>query len=76
MNRDPRTDEKQQMDHSGGSSHRWMMIVCCIPMLVIAAALVAAGAVSPGFLVVAVGCLAMMWFMMRAMPGTGGDSRH
>ena len=67
MNRDPQSEPQQQMDPSGHGGHGWMMIACCIPMLIIAVALVAAGAVRPGFLVVAVGCFAMMWFMMRAM---------
>ena len=44
----------------GRSGHSWMMIACCIPMLVIAGILVATGAASPGFLVVAVGCTLMM----------------
>ena len=44
-----------------------MMVACCIPMLVLVVALVAAGAVSPGFLVLAVACTAMMALMMRGM---------
>lgn len=44
-----------------------MMIACCIPMLVIAIALVATGVASPGFLVAAVACTAMMALMMRGM---------
>ena len=51
--------------HHGG--HGWMMIACCIPMLVIAVALVATGVVNAGFLLFAIGCTAMMYFMMRAM---------
>ncbi len=47
--------------------HGWMMIACCIPMLVIAGVLVATGAASPGFLIVAVGCTLMMALMMRGM---------
>jgi hypothetical protein len=53
--------------------HSWMMIACCIPMLVIAVILVATGVVSPGFLVVAVGCTLMMALMMRGM-GRGAGS--
>jgi len=54
--------------HEAHGGHGWMMIACCIPMLVIAGILVATGAASPGFLVVAVGCTLMMALMMR---GTG-----
>ncbi len=50
-----------------------MMIACCIPMLVVAVALVAAGVVSPGFLVVAIGCTVMMALMMAGM--SRGDHR-
>ncbi len=50
-----------------------MMIACCIPMLAIAGILVATGAVSPAFLVVAVGCTLMMALMMRGMGHGGGD---
>ena len=52
--------------------HSWMMIACCIPMLVIAVVLVATGVVSAGFLVIAVGCTAMMALMMRGMGHGGG----
>ena len=76
MNLDPRTQPHNQAGRSRHGGHGWMMIACCIPMLIIAVALVATGAVSPGFLVVAVGCLAMMWFMMGAMSRTGGDSHQ
>ncbi|MEK7425090.1 MAG: hypothetical protein AAB131_14765 [Actinomycetota bacterium] len=51
--------------------HGWMMVACCIPMLVIAVLLVATGAASPGFLVVALGCTAMMALMMRGMDHGG-----
>jgi hypothetical protein len=44
-----------------------MMIACCIPMLVIAVALVATGVASPGFVLVAIMCTAMMAMMMRGM---------
>jgi hypothetical protein len=59
----------------GHGGHGWMMIACCIPMLVIAGVLVATGAASPGFLVVAVGCTVMMAFMMRGMGHGGGNDR-
>jgi hypothetical protein len=52
-----------------------MMIACCVPMLAIAVVLVATGAASPGFLVVALGCTAMMALMMGGTHGGGsGDS--
>ena len=59
--------------HDGQGRHGWLMIACCIPMLVIALALVVAGVVSPGLLLVAVGCTAMMALMMRTMDH--GDDR-
>lgn len=55
----------QQGARHGG--HSWMMIACCIPMLAIGALLVVTGVVSPGFLVFAVACTAMMALMMRGM---------
>ena len=61
--------------HGGHGGHGWMMIACCIPMLVIAVVLVATRAVSPAFLVGAVGCALMMALMMRGM-GHGGDGRR
>ena len=80
---DPRADAGDpargagQRDREGGhGGHGWMMIACCIPMLVIAAVLVATGVASPGFLLVAVACTAMMAMMMRGMGhgGSGGRS--
>ena len=60
----------QDHDHGGGhGGHRWMMIACCIPMLVVVGALVATGVAGAGAILYAVVCLAMMWLMMRAMPG-------
>ena len=50
-----------------GGRHGLMMIACCIPMLVIAIVLVATGVVGAGFILVAVGCTAMMALMMRGM---------
>lgn len=47
--------------------HGWLMMVCCIPMVLIAVALVLTGVASPGFLLTAFVCVAMMALMMRAM---------
>jgi hypothetical protein len=70
-----RTGEPVQGGHQHGhGGHGWMMIACCIPMLVIAVVLVATGAVSPFFLVVAVGWTLMMAMMMGGM-GHGGDNK-
>jgi len=55
---------------AGHGGHSWMMIACCIPMIVIAIALVATGVASPGFLLVAIMCTAMMALMML---GVGHD---
>jgi hypothetical protein len=61
----------------GQGSLGWMMIVCCIPMIVIAVALVASGAVSPGFLLVAIMCVGMMALMMGGMGhGDGADENR
>ena len=54
--------------------HGWLMMVCCIPMVVIVVGLVAAGAVSPGFLVTAGLCVGMMYMMMRMMDHGGGHA--
>lgn len=59
--------QAHEVEHTGG--HRLMMIACCIPMLVIAVALLATGVVGPSFLIIAIGCMAMMYFMMRGMAG-------
>lgn len=74
MNRRVQTELHPRADPSRHGGHSWMMIAC-IPVLVIAAALIATGAVSPGFLLVSVGCLAMMAIMMRGMSRTSG-SQH
>ena len=55
--------------HEGHGGHRWMMIACCIPMLLVVGALVITGVAGTGAIIYAVVCLAMMWLMMRAMPG-------
>jgi Flp pilus assembly protein TadB len=56
---------------AGGShkGHRMLMLLCCIPMLVLAVVLVVSGVINPGFLISAVACTAMMFAMMRMMPG-------
>ena len=62
---------------SGGhEGHGMLMLLCCIPMLVIAVVLVASGVVSAGFLITAGGCTAMMFVMMRMMPGHWRDDCH
>ena len=61
------TDENAAGD--GHKGHGTLMLLCCIPMLVIAVVLVVAGVVSAGFLITAVACTAMMFAMMRMMPG-------
>lgn len=59
------------------SGHSWMMMACCIPMIVIAVLLTVAGVVRPAFLIIAIGCTAMMALMMRGMTnGSGSDSGH
>jgi hypothetical protein len=71
----PRPDQEAPRghDHGGDGGHsRWMMIACCIPMLAIAIILAAAGVVSVGFIVVAIGCTVMMALMMGAMSHGGG----
>ena len=64
----PRPHRDDRAKHGG---HVWMMIACCIPMLAIAIALVASGVVSPGLLVVALACTAMMALMMGGMRSAG-----
>ena len=66
----PGGPEQGRARHGG---HGWMMIACCIPMLAIAIVLVATGAVSPVFLVAAVGCTLMMAMMMGGMSHGGDD---
>lgn len=59
--------------HRAGTAHgghSWLMIACCIPMLVLAVALVATGVVGASFILIALGCTAMMALMMRG--GHGG----
>lgn len=55
--------------NSGHKAHRMLMLFCCIPMLLIAVVLVISGVVSAGFLITAGACTAMMFVMMRMMPG-------
>ena len=59
---------------TGHGGHGLLMIACCIPMLILAVVLVAIGAVSPSFLVFAIGCTAMMALMMRGMHGDKGTA--
>ena len=74
MTEQPHTDPVLGDQADGHGGHSWLMIACCIPMIVIAVALVVTGAVSPGFLFVAVMCTAMMAMMMRGMDHGGGAS--
>jgi hypothetical protein len=67
-------DETKQDQGARHAKHGWLMVACCIPMLAIAGALVATGVVSPGFLLLAVGCTAMMASMMRGMDH--GEDHH
>ena len=69
---EPQTHESH---HSGHGSHSWMMIACCIPMLIIAVALVVTGIASPGLVVAAIACTAVMAFMMRGMDHHEGERR-
>lgn len=70
--------ERSQHDAKTGrhGGHSWMMITCCIPMLLIAVALVAIGAASPGFLLVALACTAMMALMMWGMDHGANPPRN
>ncbi|MFA5773971.1 MAG: hypothetical protein WC864_01175 [Ilumatobacteraceae bacterium] len=69
--------QSPEVNHDNHGRHGWMMIACCIPMLVIAVALVATGTASPGFLVFALLCTAMMALMMKGMNhGTNSDSNY
>ena len=68
-----RTHEVHPDHDTGHRNHGWMMIVCCIPMLAIAIILVATGVLSAGFLLLAVGCTAMMALMMRGMGHSRGN---
>ncbi len=66
--------ETHPKHEAGHRNHGWMMIACCIPMLAIAGILVATGVLSAGFLLVAIGCTAMMALMMRGSEhGRGAD---
>lgn len=73
--RPPSEEPSAPTQGHGHGGHGWMMIACYIPMIAIAVALVATGSASPGFLVVALGCTAMMALMMGGMHGSGsGDA--
>ena len=71
--RDRVHDPAHGQDQHGHGGHGGLMIACCIPMLAIAGVLVATGAASPSFLVIAVGCTLMMSLMMRGMGQRGGN---
>ena len=78
-----RIEGRHPTSHQGGrpeegatARHSWMMIACCVPMLAVAVALVLTGVVSPGFLVVALVCTAMMAMMMRGGGHSGGPGGH
>ena len=73
MNHDLHTPAES--NGSGGRGH-WLMMACCVPMIVIAGALVASGTVSIGFLLFAVLCTAMMFFMMRGMSHGSSDKQE
>ncbi len=70
---EPRLDDTH---HAGHGGHGWMMILCCIPMLIIAVSLVATGVISSAFLLLAVGCTAMMFLMMRMMMAGVDANQH
>lgn len=57
----------------GHGGHGLMMIACCIPMLAIAGGLVIAGVASPGVLLGALACTAMMALMMGGMNAATGE---
>ncbi len=61
-NRKPATVTPDPTAPRGG--HGWLM-TCCVPMVAIAVALVATGAVSSSFLLLAGFCVGMMFMMMR-----------
>ncbi len=56
----------QQRQRTARHGHGLMMLMC-VPMLLIAVVLVATGIASPGILVGAAMCVAMMALMMRGM---------
>lgn len=64
----PSTTDRQSAG-GGHNGHGMLMLLFCIPMLVIAALLVVSGVLSSGFVISAVACTAMMFVMMRMMPG-------
>lgn len=67
------TTHQQGAAHQHGKSHHWMHLLMCAPMLLVVAgslwagrASLAAGGVLAA-LVPAIGCMLMMWLMMRTM---------
>lgn len=65
----PELGPDEDGNEGGGGHNHWMMLACCVPMIAVAIGLVVAGVVSAGFLIVAIGCLAMMAMMMLMMKG-------
>lgn len=65
----PELGPDEDGNEGGGGHSHWMMLACCVPMFAVAIGLVVAGVVSAGFLIVAIGCLAMMAMMMLMMKG-------
>ena len=71
---DPTSTTRQHgTAHQHGKSHHWMHLLMCAPMLLVVAgslwagrASLAAGGVLAA-LVPAIGCMLMMWLMMRMM---------
>lgn len=73
------TTHQHGNSHQHGKSHHWMHLLMCAPMLLVVGAYLWAGRSSIGAggalaaLVPAIGCMLMMWLMMRMMDH---GSRH
>lgn len=73
------TTHQHGSSHQHGKSHHWMHLLMCAPMLLVVGAYLWAGRSSIGAggalaaLVPAIGCMLMMWLMMRMMDH---GSRH
>ncbi len=67
------TTHQHGNSHQHGKSHHWMHLLMCAPMLLVVGAYLWAGRSSIGAggalaaLVPAIGCMLMMWLMMRMM---------